>query len=144
MPNNILNVDISACSENDFQHVKKLIAEFCLDDNDLKAEQFLIAIAEGKLVGFGRLRQYPGCCELCSLGVAEDLRSKGIGSALSKALIKKSTSDLYTVTIIPAFFSRFGFKKVSDFPSELAIKQSYCTSTLTVPETYVVMQLNQA
>ena len=142
MSNQIFSVNISACSENDFPVITKLISEFYLDDNDLKSAQFLIAKDKGKVVGFGRLRQYPSCSELCSLGVVEDLRLKGIGSAVSRALIKKSTFPLYTVTIIPEFFSRFGFKIVTDFPTEIGVKHSYCTNALTVPETYVVMEFN--
>lgn len=142
MNSNILQANISPCTAAEFPIVKKLIAEFCLDNNDLRPEQFLVAKYEGKIVGFGRLRQYPSCDELCSLGVIEDLRLKGIGRQLTLALIKKATLPLYLVAIIPDFFSKLGFTEITDFPSEIGIKLKYCTEALPVPETYVAMKLN--
>ena len=142
MNNTILQANISPCTETEFLVIKKLIADFCLDDNDLHPEQFLVAKYEGKIVGFGRLRQYPVCNELCSLGVIEDLRLKGIGRQLTLALSEKATLPLYLVAIIPDFFSKLGFSEISDFPSEIGIKLKYCIETLSVPETYVVMKLN--
>ena len=141
MRSNILQANISPCTENEFPIIKKLIAEFCLDDNDLHASQFLVAKFEEKIVGFGRLRQYPSCNELCSLGVIEDLRLKGIGRQLTLSLIKKATLPLYLVAIIPDFFTKFGFTEIPDFPSELGVKLKYCTEALSVPETYLVMKL---
>jgi N-acetylglutamate synthase-like GNAT family acetyltransferase len=141
MQTNILNVKISGCTESEFPIVKKLITELCLDDNDLQASQFLVAKFEDKIVGFGRLRQYPACNELCSLGVIEDQRLKGVGRQLSLALIKKATLPLYLVAIIPDFFSKFGFTEITDFPSELGVKLKYCRESLSVPEPYVVMKL---
>lgn len=144
MNSNILQANITPCTAIEFPVVKKLIAEFCLDNNDLRPEQFLVAKFEGEIVGFGRIRQYPACNELCSLGVIENLRLKGIGRQLTRALIKKATLPLYLVAIIPDFFSKLGFIEIDDFPSEIGNKLKYCTEALPVPETYVVMQLNQA
>jgi N-acetylglutamate synthase-like GNAT family acetyltransferase len=141
MERQLLKVEISDCTESELIIVKKLIAEFCLDDNDLRAGQFLVAKSEGKIVGFGRIRQYPECSELCSLGVIEDKRLKGVGRQLSLALIKKATLPLYSVAIIPDFFSKLGFAEVTDFPSEIAAKLKYCIESLPVPETYVAMKL---
>jgi N-acetylglutamate synthase-like GNAT family acetyltransferase len=131
---------ISACSADDFTTVCQLISKFCLDDNDLKAEQFMVAKQGERLLGFGRLRTYNGCSELCSLGVIEGFRLMGIGSQISKVLIEKSLSPLYTVTIIPGFFERLGFQTTETFPSEIRTKLNYCISALAVPEKYVVMR----
>jgi amino-acid N-acetyltransferase len=141
MERTFLKVEISSCTASEFPEIKKLIAGFCLDDNDLRPEQFLVARSEEKIVGFGRLRQYPDCNELCSLGVIEDKRLKGVGRQLSLALIKKATLPLYLVAIIPDFFSKLGFTKITDFPSELGVKLKYCNESLSVPEPYVVMKL---
>lgn len=135
-----LQVYITTCSHSEFPIIKKLIAAFCLDDNDLRAEQFLVAKFEEKIVGFGRLRQYPACTELCSLGVIEDLRLKGIGRQLTLALSKKATLPLYLVAIIPDFFTKLGFTETTDFPPEIGVKLKYCIESLSVPETYVVMK----
>jgi amino-acid N-acetyltransferase len=140
MSGNVITPLILNCTPEDFVLVKKYIAEFCLDDNDLNPEQFLVAKMDSEVIGFGRLRAYSDCFELCSLGVIPSFRRKGIGSALTEALIQKSSASLYTVTIIPEFFSRFGFKVLQEFPIEIETKLKYCISALSVPEPYMVMK----
>jgi N-acetylglutamate synthase-like GNAT family acetyltransferase len=140
MPHSVISPSITVCTPEDFDLVKKYIAEFCLDDNDLHVHQFLVAKLDKSIIGFGRLRNYSGSSELCSLGVIENYRRQGVGSALSKALITKNTSSLYTVTIIPGFFERLGFRTVTEFPYEITIKLNYCLTALSVPEEYVVMK----
>ena len=132
--------EILPCKESDFHDVLNYVKLLQLDSNDLQLQQFLVAKKEGKVIGFGRLRTYSTCQELCSLGVIEPFRHKGAGTALSEELIKKSTLPLYVVTIIPGFFSRLGFEEVEEFPSDIGVKMSYCTDSLPVPETYVAMR----
>jgi len=141
MPETISSYKLSACSDEDFKNVVELIAEMQLDSNDLQPSQFIIAKSNAKLVGFGRLRTYEGCQELCSLGVIEASRNKGVGTLISQALKEKSTKPLYAVTIIPGYFKRLGFEQVIDFPKEIMAKVQYCTGSLPVPETYVAMWL---
>ena len=116
------------------------IQKFELDNRDLLKEEFLVAICRAELVGFGRIRVREKCSELCSLGVIEPERSKGIGKQLVQALIKNTTDPLYLVCIIPQFFEPFGFVIVEEFPLEMQEKLNYCTSELVVPEKYVVMK----
>lgn len=130
---------IGDCHPSDFLKVKTLIAEMCLDDNDLRSGQFMTAKQNEKVLGFGRIRNYGGCRELCSLGVTEPNRMKGIGSALVQALMKNERLPLYIVTVIPGFFMRFGFRETEAFPKEIAAKLDYCRSSLSVPEPYVVI-----
>lgn len=120
--------------------IKKLIQQFELDDRELDYHQFLVAKEKDELLGFGRIREREGCFELCSLGVAEPMRLKGIGKQLVKALILKSSKPLFLVCIIPEFFTPFGFEVVSEYPAAMQEKLHYCTSELVVPETYVVMK----
>lgn len=111
-----------------------------MDNRALNKEEFLVAMSNDELVGFGRIRQRDNCSELCSLGVIESERLKGVGKQLVQALIKKANDPLYLVCIIPTFFEPFGFYKVDEFPKEMQEKLNYCTSELAVPEKYVVMK----
>lgn len=124
----------------DFETIKKYIWEFELDNRSLEKEQFLVAKQNSTIIGFGRIREYNGCSELCSLGVIEPERNKGVGRELTKHLIQKARQNLYLVCIIPDFFEPLNFKKVTTYPPELTDKVNYCTSELVVPETYVVMR----
>lgn len=111
-----------------------------MDNRALNKEEFLVAMSNNELVGFGRIRQRENCSELCSLGVIEPERLKGVGKQLVQALIQKTNNPLYLVCIIPSFFEPFGFYTVNEFPEEMQEKLNYCTSELVVPEKYVVMK----
>ena len=133
--------DMAPCESNDFNEVERYIGLLELDSNDLQPSQFVVAKKENKVIGFGRLRTYAACQELCSLGVIEPFRNKGAGTTISLELIKRATLPLYVVTIIPGFFTRIGFEETENFPEEISAKIRYCTGSLPVPETYVAMRL---
>lgn len=135
------SIHIKSCSVEDFELIKAYIQAFELDNRQLQAEEFLVAYHRTQLVGFGRIRNYDICSELCSLGVIEPERMKGVGRKLCYALIKKAQLPLYLVCIIPDFFNPFGFEITDDFPEPLKNKLNYCTQDLPVEETYVVMKL---
>lgn len=130
-------------SARQFNEIIRLIGQFELDNRELQASQCLAAISGKTLLGFGRIRSYAGCSELCSLGVVEPQRHKGIGSLLVRALIQKAQQPLYLVCVIPAFFVPLGFQTTSDYPPELQQKLDYCREALSVPEEYVVMKYEQ-
>ena len=134
-------IKIQACTPPNFELIRSYISEFELDDRALQPEQFLIAIINDKLAGFGRIREYAECAEMCSMGVLPEFRNKGVAKELTKALIQKTAKPLYLVCIIPHFFENFNFKIVTTYPPELKNKLDYCTGELVVEETYVVMKL---
>ncbi len=137
-----MSIQIRECNINEFEQIKNYIQQFELDNRELNPNQFLVAIEQNTIIGFGRIREHRNCSELCSLGVIEPERYKGIGKGLTKALIAKATQKLYLVCIIPDFFTKLGFEICHNYPAELENKLAYCTSTLIVPETYVAMQYN--
>jgi N-acetylglutamate synthase-like GNAT family acetyltransferase len=116
------------------------LEKFELDNRNLNIEQFLTAEIKEELIGFGRIRMRESCSELCSLGVVESERMKGVGKQLVLSLIQKSTDPLFLVCIIPSFFEPLGFIVVDEFPEAMQEKLNYCSSELVVPEKYVVMK----
>lgn len=128
-------------TDKEFNQIYLFITEFELDNRDLKKEQFIVALRNTELVGFGRLREHTDCLELCSLGVITSYRRQGIGKAIVAKLIENFSKNIYLVCIIPDFFIPFGFHKVETFPISIQNKIEYCTSELVVPETYVAMLL---
>lgn len=135
-----MKIIISKAQIEDFDLIKHYIAEFELDNRDLRVEQFIVAKQNGILLGFGRIRKHNGCDEFCSLGVIKKERSNGIAKLLIEARIKIATQPIYLVTIMPEFFEPLGFRIISDFPPEMQDKLDYCNSELSVPEKYVVMK----
>lgn len=126
-------------SDKEFAEVCLLIKEYELDNRNLNKDEFTIALHNDELIALGRLRKHIDCIELCSIGVLKVQRNKGIGTALIKNIINKTTEPIYTVCIIPDYFSRFGFKLTDCYPESINNKINYCTNQLVVPETYVAM-----
>mgnify|MGYP001343027795 CR=1 FL=1 len=129
------------CPESLFSKVKAYISSFELDDRALQQKEFLVLAKNEDLFAFGRLRHHQHCDELCSIGVIEEARHIGLASKLIKALIAEAKQPLYLVSIIPSFFESLGFEICNEYPQEIKEKLNYCTSSLVVPEPYVVMRL---
>lgn len=139
MPGSEIRYSITSCSKTDFLLIKKLIAAFELDNNDLRIEQFWVAKKNDSILGFVRMRDYIDCCELCSLGVIEIERLKGIGAKLVKQIIDIHKKPLYVVTIIPEFFKKSGFTEVENCPDKIIKKISFCEQALAVNQPYIAM-----
>jgi N-acetylglutamate synthase-like GNAT family acetyltransferase len=133
------NIQLKEPTDKEFDLICTFIREYSLDNRALKKEQFIAAYNDNELLGFGRLRTYADCTELCSLGVVEGERNRGIGKAIVAELIRSSKTDLYLVCIIPEFFYPFGFKITETFPAPIANKLFYCHAELFVPQKYVAM-----
>ena len=79
---------------------------------DFEACQFLAARTEsGLLVGCGRLKPYPGFCELASLAVSDEWRTSGVGRAIVTELLSLDVGPIYLICEddVVDFFRRFGF-----------------------------------
>ncbi len=124
----ICNMKISFHTPDDaeIQLVKKHIAEFKLDDTDLRKEQFIVVSNENGLVGFGRLRKYEGITELCTLGIIPAMQKRSLGKELVTELLSKAEKPVYVVCVIPDFFEKCGFKLVNDFPDAIKNKLNFC------------------
>lgn len=126
-----------------FEEVKRFIGEFRLDDRDLQAWQFITISDKDRLLAFGRLKDHGNCLELCSLGVIEPERRKGLGTGVTMNLIERADKDVYVVCIIPEFFKRCNFEIAEEYPLSIKEKLDYCMTSLSVPENYVVMKLKK-
>jgi N-acetylglutamate synthase-like GNAT family acetyltransferase len=135
-------VNIRTALEEDRTYLLDKIEEFWIDGTAFQTGQFLIAEREGIRVGIGRIREHGNCSELCTLGVEEGARRKGVATLLIKALTQKATlpDSLYLVCIIPSLFEPLGYKIVSEYPDAIAEKLKRCETEMSVPEKYVVMK----
>ena len=136
-----MDLIIQPCSDLHFEAVRACIKEFELDNRQLEQHEFLIALYNNKLAGFGRIREHNNCSEMCSLGIVAPARSKGIGKKLVKALAQKARQDLFLVCIIPGYFAELGFYETKEYPAAIKNKLDYCTDNLPVHEKYVVMKM---
>ena len=114
----------------DMPGIEELIAEVDGDRVDLVADQFVVAKDEdGKILGCGRLRPYPEFCEIASLAVAPDGRSKGLGREIVNSLLSRFQGPIYLICEynVVEFFRRFDFALLpeSAMPAGLRPKWDY-------------------
>ena len=108
-------------SISEFELVKTLAKKMALDMSNLDRKQFIIRVVSREIVGFIRIKEYGKIKELATLGVPRKFRKSGIG----KSLIQYSQTlapSFYLVTVIPEYFTKFGFKMVVNIPKELKAK----------------------
>ena len=113
---------------SDHSEILELSKRFDLDVLEFNIRDFCVVRKQSRVVGFGRLRPYPGFKEVATVGVVEDERSKGIGSAVVNCLVDGKDETIFLACVIPDFFARLGFKEVKDFPGELTAKINFCHS----------------
>jgi predicted GNAT family N-acyltransferase len=104
--------------------------EFDLDinviyDSDESTSIHLAAVAEEKVIGFGRLLLNGSTARISQMAVSRNMRRKGIGSSIMAILIDRSKKEgcrlisLNSRLDAVSFYRRFGFKKAGEeFPSE--------------------------
>ncbi len=86
---------------------------------------FLVAEDTGRVVGIGQVRPHSdGSRELASLTVAPDCQAAGIGTRLTRALLKRETPPIYLFCqeTMGSYYIRFGFQTIGreDLPPVLA------------------------
>ena len=132
---------IPALEPADMPEIKHLATSFDLDCEDFSWKQFLVAKKNGIIIGFGRLRTYPVCTELATVGVVPELRNRGVGKAITNELIRIGPNEIFVTCVIPDFFKKFGFKPVKDYPLVLEKKVDFCKSYNFKDENIFVMKL---
>jgi amino-acid N-acetyltransferase len=91
--------------------------------------EFVVAEHAGRIVGVAGLETYGTDGLLRSVAVAEDWRGRGLGGALTRAIVgaarRRGLTDLYLLTETAAdFFSRFGFRAIPREGASEAIRAS--------------------
>ena len=119
----IADVHLEPARPADLPAIVECVRRFRLDDENLAAEQFVVARKHGRLVAFGRIKPYGRVWELGSVGVLEAERGRGLGALVVRALVRRFPArQVYLTTDLPAYFARFGFRTIDDPPPEISAK----------------------
>lgn len=127
----------------DLNFIEQLAKSFNLDIDDLKAEEFLVAKKENRIVGFGRLKRHNGFEEISTVGVIKEERMNGVGKVILEGLIKQAKGEIYLITMIPDFFKQFDFEAINIFPEELKAKEKICKMHTCNCEDVTVMKFKK-
>lgn len=111
-------------NDKDIKKIKILADNFNLDSDNLEPQKTHIVEKNGDLAGFGRYKNYRNIHEISTIGVLKNYRNMNIGKIITGNLIESAGSgtEIWLTTIIPDFFSKFGFKVKKNAPFELVLK----------------------
>jgi N-acetylglutamate synthase-like GNAT family acetyltransferase len=124
----------------DWEKVEHLAESLGLDKYDMHPAQFKVCKSGNEVLGIGRFKKHPDCMELCTLGVVETHRNKGIGSALVEALLMKVGSPVYIVTEIPVYFEKLGFARGGEGIVSLEKKRNICLNELSCEQPVIMVK----
>lgn len=117
--------------EEDMPFIRDCVQRFRLDGEHLEPSQLIVLRREGRIVAFGRIKPYPDCFELGTVGVVEEERGKGLGEQVVRELIRRFPSrDVWITTDLTDYFARFGFAPADDVPASLRDKLARICGTL--------------
>ena len=99
----------------DQSHIRALVLSERLAPDNLHWRNFIVAVADGRIVGTVQLRPLPdGHCELGSLAVAPDMRGRGIAARMIETLLAEAEGPVQMITgaKFAAHYERFGFRRI--------------------------------
>jgi amino-acid N-acetyltransferase len=113
-------------------------------------DDFVVATdSHGRLLGCGALREYsPSLAEVSSIAVSSAAHGKGIGSAVVRAVEglarARGITDLFALTLSPAFFKSLSYEVVSrsQFPEKIRRDCVGCSRRATCEEICVYRRVS--
>jgi len=139
----VVPVTFRAATAADDTALRALLASANLPFDDVSAarQEFIVAVADGQIVGCGALEMFDGSALLRSLAVAAQHRGAGVGGDLHERLIARAKARgltrifLLTTTAAP-YFARRGFQAVDRATAPAPMSKSaqfasLCPSTAT-------------
>ena len=108
-------VAIRRARRTDQLHIRALVLSERLAPDGIHWRNFIVAVADGRIVGTVQLRPLDdGCCELGSLAVAPDMRGHGIAARMIETLLAEADGPVQMITgaKFAAHYERFGFRRI--------------------------------
>jgi len=120
---------IRRAEDKDKESIIKILKEVDEYSESLSLDSFWVAEENNSIVAVMKLKEIDDFFFLSSLAVRINLQGKGIARQLLEEVLKKADKDIYLYTVLPEFFSRFGFKKVEQtakLPSKSKLECERC------------------
>jgi N-acetylglutamate synthase-like GNAT family acetyltransferase len=131
-------VRISHASEADMGVIKEAMEREGLDTIDLRPEEFVIAMENGQLVGFGRIRKSGDIGAMGCAVLAEGEKKHGIGHLIADHLVRYASVDkIYVMADQADYFRRLGFQETD--PSDRKVEFEIACAMVEKGEDRVLM-----
>lgn len=130
-------------TERDRPEVNAIYASLGFMPWDPRHDHLLVALADGRLVGCGRLQRFGEAIELGGMYVHPHHRGKGIARQILQSLVdllKDETCYCIPFAHLIPFYEQYGFvpSTVGDVPPAIAEKVAYFRDVYLHPTTLMV------
>ncbi len=106
--------------EADIARIKDELKKNAMEVGDLDYHEFVVAVENEHVAGFGRLRKTGGFSQIGCVVVLEEKRSRGIGSRIVQHLMQFSPVNVvYIPSDLEEYFAGLGFEKMAEGSKEL-------------------------
>ena len=126
-----MDVDIVGAHPGDLNGVLTLLDESGLPRDGVAEHfgDFLVAHAADRVLGVVGLEHYGACALLRSLAVAPTHRGRGLGAALTRAIVDRARASgveslVLLTTTAAGFFSRLGFRPIARDEADAPVRGS--------------------
>ena len=110
-------MNIRAAAEADQPTIRRLIIEARINRMSLNWANFLVAEADGAIIGVGQVKPHDdGSRELASIAVIPARQRQGIGRALIETLLAREAGVVLHLTCqqeLHSYYERFGFQRLA-------------------------------
>jgi len=121
---------IRKANTKDNKIILQILEEVDESTSSMDFNDFYVAEEENKIIGAAKLEEFKSFLFLSSLAVKIKYQKQGIAKKILENIFKKAKKDIYLYTVIPDFFSKFGFKKIatpSFLPTKSALECERCS-----------------
>lgn len=114
----VTSLSVRASRPEDENQIRFILFEQDLGYQDLAFSSFWVAEGDGEIISILRLEEFADFYFCSAVGTRSVHQHRGHSSRLILSVLGKCRKPVYLYTIIPDFFSRFGFT-LSETPSKL-------------------------
>ncbi len=104
--------------EKDLENINEILGiNGQIDDiREEDVRKFIVAVADGKIVGCGMLKEHNDGVELSKVSVTPEFQNQGIGSELARTLIERAKGKECWLLCVDShdFWGQFGFYVVPE------------------------------
>jgi amino-acid N-acetyltransferase len=126
-------VVIRRATERDHQAIRALVRSERLNPTGINWPNFLVAIAEGRIIGAVQMRKHTdGSREVGSLVVAKEARGHGLASRLIDTLLADDRKPIWLITAAAnaGAYSRWGFEQIEVRAAPAKIRRNHLMGSM--------------
>lgn len=113
-------IQIRHATEADLTFIEQQLDRNNMLSRNLDYREFVVAVENMDIVGFGRLRKAGDVYQIGCVVVIEDKRNRGVGSLIIKHLVTFSPLNLvYVPKDLVGYFGNLGFEEMKEESKEL-------------------------